>query len=336
MSEHIVDVVRVSIQRHPNADSLSIVNVGDYQVVVRTEDWQNKPFAAYIEPDYVVPSNRDEFKFLGQSLKEIENNGVKGYRIKTRRLRGVMSMGLLTPAPAGSQIGDNVIEQLGVVRYEPPIKGEGGTPRGPGVDAIGAPPGVYYKYDVENGYRYAENMIDGEEVVCHEKIHGASARYVCVDGQMYCSSRTEFKKESETNLWWKALSATPTLREFCEANPGVCVYGEIYGKVQDLSYGINSGVQFVAFDLLRAGRWVPYYEARSLAPSVPWVPEIYRGPFIKDLIFGMADGDSIVADWHGAKQIREGIVIKPVVGRSSHALPRVQIKVVSNEYLMRA
>ncbi len=336
MSEHRVDIVPVILEKHPNADSLSIVRVGEYVCVARTEDWIGKNKAAYVEPDYMVPSDRDEFKFLGASLKEQENNGVKGYRIKAKRLRGVMSMGLLAPCPTGAEIGDNVIDRFGIARYEPPIRCCGTNPGStPGVDATGAPPGVYYKYDIENGYKYCQQMIDGEEVVVTEKVHGANGRYCFLDGQMNCSSRTEWKKESEGNLWWKALANHPELRTFCEANPGVCVYGEIYGQVQNLKYGLNQ-VKFVAFDLLRAGRWIPHDEAHELGKDLPWVPVLYRGPYVKETIFALADGDSVVASWRGAKQIREGIVIKPVVERSCHALPRVQIKLVSNEYLERA
>ena len=336
MSEHRVDIVPVNLEKHPNADSLSIVRINEYTAVVRTSDWLGKNKAAYIEPDYVVPCDRPEFDFLKTSFKPIENSGVKGYRIKAKRLRGIVSMGLLVPCPDDAEIGENYIDKLGIVRYEPPMRCSGGPNQNvPGVDAAPSPPGVYYKYDVENGYRYAASMIEGEEVVVTEKVHGANARFVFADDKMHCGSRTEWKKESDSNLWWKALAGHPELREFCEANPGVCVYGEVYGQVQDLKYGVGGAVMFVAFDLLRACQWIPHDEARYLGKNLPWVPILYRGPYVKEAIFELADGDSVVASWWNTKQIREGIVIRPVVERSCHALPRVQIKVVSNDYLER-
>src|SRR3989338_1193541 len=102
MSIFKVEIVPVKLEPHPNADTLSIVKVFDYTVCVRTVDWQDKSIGAYIPPDSVVPNDAN-FAFLQGKT-----------RIKVRRLRGVVSMGLLVPAPAGSQIGQDVAELLGV------------------------------------------------------------------------------------------------------------------------------------------------------------------------------------------------------------------------------
>jgi hypothetical protein len=66
---------------------------------------------AYIQPDSVVDTTRPELALLAQPE-----------RIKVRRLRGVVSMGLLIAAPEGAQEGDDVAAQLGVTRYEPPAQ----------------------------------------------------------------------------------------------------------------------------------------------------------------------------------------------------------------------
>lgn len=330
MSIHRVDVVPVRLEKHSNADSLSVVRVSDYTVVVRTQDWIGRDIAAYIEPDYVVPADRSEFSFLAATHKPINNNGITGYRIKVKRLRGVMSMGLLIPAPDGAVIGDNVIDRLGVVRYEQPV------PLSTRGEAVAGPPGVHHKYDVESAYRYKHLFVDGEPVIATEKVHGANARYTFVDGVMYCGSRTEWKREDAGNIWWKALNECPALQSFCKANPGITVYGEVYGNVQDLKYGAKNGqVWFVAFDLLRNGEWVDHNEAREIGHVLPWVPVIYHGPF-GDGLFELADGKSAVAAEHGVDQIREGIVIKPLQERTNIEIGRTQLKIVSNAYLERA
>lgn len=329
MSQHRVDVVPVQLEPHGNADTLSVVRVAGYQVVVRTADWQGVDKAAYVEPDYVVPADRPEFAFLAGTTYEIDNCGMRGYRIKVKRLRGVMSMGLLVPAPPDAKLGDNVIERLGVTRYDPPLLLSTGGDNAP------APPGVHYKYDVESARRYKDLLVAGEEVVVTEKVHGANGRF-CFDAErgMHCGSRTEWKREDALNLWWRALAATPELRAFCEAHPGLTVYGEVYGQVQDLKYGCGKNeVRFAAFDLLRCGEWVPHDEARALAPDLPWVPVLYRGPWDEAKLFALADGDSLVS---AVKQLREGIVVKLVVERTCPEIGRVQLKVVSNAYLERA
>lgn len=114
-STHRVEVVPVVLEPHPNADTLSVVHVWNYTVVVRTEDWLGKDRGAYIPPDSVVPRN-EMFAFLGEKT-----------RIGAKRLRGILSYGLLVPAPDGAQIGEDVAERIGVTHYgvthyEPPLQ----------------------------------------------------------------------------------------------------------------------------------------------------------------------------------------------------------------------
>ena len=328
MSTHKCPVVPIVLEKHPNADSLSIVKVNEFTYCARTEDWLNHPLGVWIEPDYVVPANHPEFAWLEKSHKLIENNGIKGYRIKVKRLRGVMSMGLMVPAPEGAKIGDDYREHFGIVRYEPP---EPISTRG---EATKPPPGIRYCYDVENAYNFVHLFTDGEEVVATEKVHGANGRWTYIpELGMFCGSRTEWKRQDPTILWWKALATHPEVEEFCKTHPEVTIYGEAYGQVQDLTYGFPKGkVGIVVFDLLRNGNWIDHDEAREIGKILPWVPVLYRGPWNKEEIFKLADGKSKVAL---VDQIREGIVVKPVKERNNIEIGRTQLKIVSNAYLER-
>jgi RNA ligase (TIGR02306 family) len=332
MSTHACPVVPIVLEKHNNADSLSVVRVKGFSYVARTEDWLNHPLGVWIEPDMVVPADRPEFTWLEKSHKLIENNGIKGYRIKVKRLRGVMSMGLMTPAPEGAKEGDDLMSHFGIVRYEPPM------PLSTFGEATKPPPGIRYCYDVENAYNFAHLFTDGEEVIATEKVHGANGRWAYVaDLGMFCGSRTEWKRQNDTNLWWKALAAHPEVEEFCKANPEITVYGEAFGQVQDLTYGFEKGkVSIIVFDLLRNGEWIDHDEAREIGKNLPWVPIIYRGPWDKEKVFALADGKSEVAKVKGKDQIREGIVVKPLKERSNLEIGRTQLKIVSNAYLERA
>ena len=329
MSTHTCPVVPIVLEKHENADSLSIVKVKDFSYVARTEDWLNHPLGVWIEPDMCVPADRPEFAWLEKSHKLIENNGIKGYRIKVKRLRGVMSMGLMIPAPEGAKLGDDLMEHFGIVRYEPP------EPMSTGGEACKPPPGIRYVYDVENAYKFAHLFTDGEEVSCSEKIHGANGRWVHLpDLGMFCGSRTEWKQQDEGNLWWKALARHPEVEEFCKNNPDITVYGEAYGQVGKFPYNVPKGkVGIIVFDLLRHGSWVDHDEAREIGKSLPWVPILYRGPWNKEKIFALADGKSEVAKSAGIDHIREGIVIRPIKERNNLEIGRTQLKIVSNAYL---
>lgn len=327
-STHKVEVIRLGpLEKHPNADKLEIAKIFGYTVCTGIGNFKEGDLAAYIPPDSVVP-NTPEFAFL---------NGHN--RIKVKKLRGIVSQGFLIPAPEGAKEGDNVAEIVGVTHYDPP------EPASTGGDAEKAPPGYRPSYDVDSFFRYSHLFKPGETVVVTEKIHGASARYGWHDGRLYCGSRTEWKKEDPNNLWWKAAKNTPHLAEFCEANPDLTVYGEVFGQVQDLKYGAKPGqVFFRAFDLMRGNQWVPWAEAIQLAgynsdgsftnfPKLDWVPIIYIGEYDESYIRALADGKSLIP---GANNIREGVVVKPVIERTDPEIGRVQLKIVSDAYLERA
>ncbi|MEW6212175.1 MAG: RNA ligase family protein [Acidobacteriota bacterium] len=318
-STHKVEVVPVILEPHPNADSLSVVKVfGGYTVCVRTDDWKDIHLGAYIPPDSVVDSSRPEFAFLSGHE-----------RIKVKRLRGIVSMGLLIPAPEWAKAGDNLAEHFNVTHYEPPL------PTSAGGDTEAAPQGYRPVYDVDSLRRYTHLFVEGEMVWITEKIHGASARFCFAGGRMYAGSRTTWKKQDESNLWWKCIKQHPEVAQFCAEYPTMTVYGEVFGNVQSLKYGAKSGeVKFAVFDILDGSRWLDSEEALEIAPHLPWVPRVAAGiRFDVETVLALAEGPSLVS---GADHIREGIVVKPMRERTDPEIGRVCLKVVSNAYLEKA
>jgi RNA ligase (TIGR02306 family) len=320
MSTHKVECVPVTLEKHPNADTLSIVRIfGGYTVVVRTEDWAGRDKGVYVEPDYIVPLDKPEFAFLRKSGETKLTS-----RIKTKKLRGVVSYGLLIPAPDGAAIGDDFMERYGITRYQPPEEPLRGN------EACEGPNVLAPKYDLENWRKYSGLLVENELVYITEKIHGANARYVFHDGKMFCGSRTEWKKQADDNLWWKAL--TPNMEAFCRAHPGAVLYGEVYGQVGGFKYG-NKGVRFAAFDVLQGGSWwTPGKLHRDLPCTygVETVPLLYDGMYKTAAVEHATTGPSQVP---GADHIREGCVIKPLNDRMHESIGRVALKSVSSEFL---
>lgn len=312
---HKVEVVKVQIEPHPNADRLDVARIFGFTCCVAKGSFEDGQLAAYVQPDSVVDSTRPEFEFLAGHE-----------RIRVKRLRGVVSMGLLLPAPDGVQEGDDLAEYFGVTHYEPPLPGNSCG------ETEGGPVGIYApKYDVESMYRYKRLFVPGELVVATEKIHGANSRFVFspAEDRMYCGSRGEWKTPNAANLWWKALSRYPWIEEFCRQFPGDVLYGEVFGNVQSLKYGAGpDDVFFRAFDVLRNGEWREYDDWTAHVAPENRVPELYRGPFEFEALVALSDGKSTLAD-----HIREGIVVRPVPERRDDHLGRVHLKLVSNQYL---
>lgn len=333
MSCHEVRVVAIpAIERHPNADQLGLVTIGGFTVVVRLDQWKEGDLAIFVEPDYVA-SDLPAFAFLGEHK-----------RIKTRRFRGVWSMGLLVPAneflelrsmSTGEyvvQLGDNVMEQLGIVRYEPEVhskKSRVVTGREVIVpEAVRDVP----KYDLENLRKNREVFTHGELVVATEKIHGCSARFTFRGGQFYIGSRNRWVEDDGNNSWSVASAAAPWIREWCEVNEGWTLFGEIFGKVQSLDYGLGDAVDFRAFDAMSPdGKFMDaeeFHQPGKLRGLTP--PVIYSGPYDYEKLMELAEGRS---EMPGAKHIREGIVVKPYAERWDRSCGRVALKLVSNAYL---
>ena len=156
-STHQVEVVEVKLTKHPNADSLSIVKIDGFQVVVRTSDWKDGDLGAYIKPDTLVHTGKPIFRFLGDKMD--------WFRVGVKKLRGEISMGLLVKAPIQSNIGDDVSSVLGTKRYEPPAKINHGNNI--------KPPNIYtVKYDIDSVRKYNKVFEEGELTYVSEKIHG--------------------------------------------------------------------------------------------------------------------------------------------------------------------
>ncbi len=329
MSTHKVEVVRVGpIEKHPNADTLGIVQVWGYTALVRLGDFKEGDLAAYIEPDYLVPET-EQFAFL------------KDRRIRAKRLRGVWSQGLLIHAPEGAVEGDDVMAQLGIERYLPPVRMGGGPGRwgmpkreNEAAETPHESLALVPKYDLENFRRYHSAFEPGEHVVITEKLHGTNARFAFRDGRMWVGARSHWRKPTEdprSDWWWGALAQNTWIEEWCRANEDAILFGEVFGAIQDLTYGAKEGEwRFRAFDVFRDGRFVDACDFLN-ETGLLRVPGVHIGPMPERAeLEAMSRADSVYGG------IAEGIVVKPLRERFDRTVGRVALKLVSDRYLERA
>lgn len=169
-------------------------------------------------------------------------------------------------------------------------------------------------------------------MVATEKIHGTNWRAAWIDGRLYVGAHRTAKKRDEENLYWKAALRYDVESKLRERAGGVWIlHGEIFGKVQDLRYGLPQGFDLRLFDVSQDGRYLDVAEFAAVADALglPHVPVLYEGPFTSEVL-KLADG----AAFQGG-HLREGIVIRPAVERWDERLGRVILKRVSDEYLLR-
>lgn len=111
-----------NIRKHPNADTLDICNVLGWEVIIKTGDFKDGDWCVFYECDSVLPKH-EIFAFLEK----------RKYRIKTQKLRGIISQGLVMPISiiktlTGKEIkleeGKDVTELLGVIKHDPQAQKE--------------------------------------------------------------------------------------------------------------------------------------------------------------------------------------------------------------------
>lgn len=345
MSEFHVELYKLGkFIPHPNADSLDITKVFDYTVIAKRGQYKEGDLVVYVPIDAVVPDT-EEWSWLiprdhvtGEPRFKVGEVPEKYRVISAKRLRGIFSQGCLAPIPESllKSCGDslhhglNVIDEMGITKYEPPEE-IFNTRFG---DCEAAPRDWdFVKYtDIEGNRRFPDILKKGEEVVITEKIHGCNARAAWVNDRLWVGSRTQIKKEDAKSVWWRALKIFE--KNFSQA-PRHIFFGEVFGSVQDLKYGLPNSVSFECFDVYNIDQqcFLDHDDAQALAQSIDlkWVPIFYRGPWDEKLN-ELCEGQSTIP---GANNVREGIVIKPTKERWDEEIGRVILKRHGEGYLLR-
>lgn len=317
MSEFHVQVVRIGkIEKHPNADRLGITRVFDYPVVVNLDEFCEGDLAVYVPVDSVVPEDDPRWAFLKG------NN-----RIRAAKIRGVVSIGLLTKADPNWVLGQDVTKALGIKKYEPP---ERTTMSGDDEPC----PFYFPEYpSIKSLSRLPRFFRAGEPVVITEKVRGANARFVYQDGRLWVGSRKQVKRESPDCAYWK-VARKYNLEEKLKRYPGVVLYGEVYGWIQELRYGHGKGqVSLVIFDAmsLDTHRFLDFQDLLELVTfklDLSMAPVLWRGPWHEDLK-RLANGPTLLGGGH----VREGIVIRSEKEHYDDCVGRVIFKLHSEDFL---
>jgi hypothetical protein len=126
MERKLASVQRIlEIRPIEGADAIELAIINSWQVVVaKNVGHKVDDFVVYCEIDSFLPI-REEFEFLRKSSYK-KMGDQEGFRLKTIKLRGQVSQGLVVPIhvlPLLEMVheGQDVTEILGIVKYEPPI-----------------------------------------------------------------------------------------------------------------------------------------------------------------------------------------------------------------------
>jgi len=198
------------------ADKIELAHVGGWKVIVaKNVEHEVGDAVVYCEIDSFLPIE-PEFEFLRKSSFKRLADGKEGFRLKTIKLRGQISQGLIIPLSDAISVmkrrngsvfyeqleeGQDVSEALGIIKYDPPL------PANLGGEVKRYFPGFLRKTDEERiqnlTKEYEKWKSEDRDFYFTEKLDGSSSTFYIKDGEFGVCSRNLELKESEDNTFWK-------------------------------------------------------------------------------------------------------------------------------------
>jgi RNA ligase (TIGR02306 family) len=322
------------------ADAIEVAVVDGWKVVIKKGEFAIGDSAIYLEIDSWVPHEIAPFLSKGHDPREY--NGVKGERLRTVKLRGQVSQGLLLNYwdfpdvvkefhktrivdPNDIDASFDVTDILGIQKWEAPIPAQlQGQAKGT------FPSSLIPKTDqerIQNCFRDIEKKGDVTYEVTM-KLDGSSTTIFRWEGELrVCSRNMELKindENADNTFVAMALEIGDRIPE------GFALQGELMGPgVQGNREGLKDH-KFFVFDvfLIKEHKYAGPAYRRALCQEygfehVPVLGVAWKAPESVDSGLDIADGPSI------NHKIREGLVWK------CNEDPSFSFKTISNQFLLK-
>jgi RNA ligase (TIGR02306 family) len=325
------------------ADMIELAIVDGWNVVVAKEAGHqigNK--VVYCEIDSFLPVE-PEFEFLRKtSFKKM--NEVEGFRLKTIKLRGQISQGLILSLPDAINVikrrqfhidselisvGLDVTELLGIQKYEPPI------PADLAGKVKGLFPSFLRKTDEERiqnlKTEYEEWRTSGKTFYVTEKLDGSSATFYIKDDVFGVCSRNLELLETEGNTFWQVARELDLETKMRNFGGDFSLQGELIGNgIQGNPYKITGqSVRFFNVFDIESSEYLSLHQFKFITntlglETVPVLNEDFTLPKEVDELLSYAENKSVL----NPQFDREGVVI-----RSTDRT--VSFKCISNKFLLK-
>ncbi len=321
------------------ADAIELAVVDGWKVVVaKNVGHKVGDRVVYCEIDSFLPI-REEFEFLRKSSYK-KMGDAEGFRLKTIKLRGQISQGLILPygvipiAQFGTASelpeGMDVTEMLGIVKYEPPIPAElAGKIKG-------GFPSFLQKTDEER----VQNIAVEYSALCFqskhqfyvtEKLDGSSATFYLNNGEFGVCSRNLELLETEGNTFWKVAREMQIEEKLRSLGRNICLQGELIGEgIQGNPYKIKGHTVkfFNVFDIDNHRKCTVREFLEILDPLgldfVPYLEIPFLLPSSVEYMLKYAEGKSKL----NSNVEREGVVVRSMDNS-------ISFKAISNNFLLQ-
>lgn len=352
MSERKLATIRqiAELRPIPGADAIETAIIDGWTAVVKKGEFAKGELVVYCEIDSWIP--HEIAPFLSKGNEPREYNGVKGERLRTMKLRGQLSQGLVLPITAlgpneeifsinHNSIGADVTSQLGIQKWEREL------PAQLAGQVEGDFPWFLEKTDqerIQNVFTpYKEVGMLDQMFEATLKLDGSSCTIYNRDGKIgVCSRNLEMKlnvAENDGNTF--VIIARKLKQALRDYGHNIALQGEVMGPgIQGNRESLKKHT-FYLFDIWDidnqeyldpVSRYLAFNEIKELLGT--------DGEFIQHVpvIDPAIDGgkfDSVESFLEYAKRpslnhaIAEGVVFKSIT------YPGVSFKAINNEFLLK-
>ena len=322
------------------ADKIELVHVLGWQVVCQKDQFHIGDKCVYFEVDSFLPID-EKFEFLRKnSYKKTDLMG-EGFRLKTIKLRGQISQGLVMPLdilPDGNyEVGDEVTDILGVKKWA--IEEFTSTA---GTVIAEFPTHLFPKTDELRIQSYPElidefKKVDGYYITT--KMDGSSVTMYNYEGHNgVCSRNNELADDGKCAMW--EYAHLHYIFEHLEniGYKNIAIQGEWCGpgiQKNRLKLTKPEWYIFTIIDLNTKKRWgLDEIAAFCIRYSLPMVPiEEVKNKFKYNSV------DELIERAKGLYESgnqKEGIVIRPSTPIWSNTINDwLSVKVLNNDYLLK-
>lgn len=342
----------VKIEPIEGADLIEKATVLGWELVIKKGEFKEGDLAAYIQIDTVVP-NTPQFEFMN----------ARHFRVRTIKLRGQVSQGLLVPLPEGNwSEGDDLTEVLGVKKYSKDPEVYEDRPRMPKkwykkwwyIAKYRLLVKIFPSLKTFNRASFPKKLVPitdeeriqnmplqlekskGKLFVVSEKLDGSSITIIHerkITGKSkyrVCSRRFElFSKKNEWHEVFLSTKFENHIQALCEhfKTNNIIVQGEFIGKPQGNKYQLQKN-EIRLFNIYVNHKRLlqhEFYEVCGLL-QIPCCPYLGTLPlnFTLPEILKYAEGKSVL----NPTTEREGLVFRCIETGLS-------FKVISNKYLLK-
>ena len=332
------------------ADLICAYRVDGWWVVDQKEKYNVGDLVCYCEIDSFLPHTIAPFLSRGKEPREFE--GVKGEKLRTIRLKGQISQGLLLPfsiamsnyegeASSTDWVeDDDVTELLGILKYERPLPAQlAGQAKGNFPSFIPKTDETRIQSLSKDLKRWSDQNL---QVEISEKLDGSSMTVFFRNNAMndadnfiaefgVCSRNLQLK-ETEGNSFWGAARKYNLEEKLTALDRNIAIQGELCGVgIQGNKYKLND-IDFYVFTIydIDKGEYLSSAERLELCEKlglkhVPVLGTMTLENQTIDSLLQLAENKSQL----NVKTEREGLVFKGITDT------RVHFKTISNRFLMK-